>query len=33
MQTMLNRLNEYAKRKGFTINIIKSEVVHLRHTA
>jgi len=28
LQTMLNRLDEYAKRKGSTINTAKSEVVH-----
>ncbi len=28
MQTMLNHLDEYAKRKRSTINIVKSEVVH-----
>jgi len=25
---MLNRLDEYAKRKGLNMNIAKSEVVH-----
>ncbi len=29
LQTMLNRLDEYARRKGVTINNAKSEVVHL----
>jgi len=28
MQTMLNRLRVYAKRKGLTVNTAKSEVVH-----
>jgi len=28
LQTMLNCLNEYARRKGLTINTAKSEVVH-----
>eukprot|EP00983_Pelagomonas_calceolata_P033841 1060331-Pelagomonas_calceolata.AAC.1 len=28
MQVMLNRLRAYAMRKGLTVNISKSEVVH-----
>ncbi len=28
LQTMLNRLDGYARRKGLTINTAKSEVVH-----
>ena len=28
MQTMLNKLRTYAKKKGLTVNAAKSEVVH-----